>query len=111
MDRDLDTIRLLHHPEKKGCYWRGVGHDHPPGRTDAHGMACAECTTDDWVENYPCDVVRVLERYDDLAQQIDRLASCILTYHPDEPGRTGQSEGAIDVAIRLLSPTPTEPAS
>jgi hypothetical protein len=37
-----------------------------------------------------------------LERQIDRLAACILFYFPDEPGSTGQSEGAIDVAVRLL---------
>jgi len=110
VDRDLDTIRLLHQPEQKGCYWRGIGHAHEPGFTDAHGMECGACSTDDHEEEYPCDAVRVLALYDDLAQQIDRLANCILTYHPDEPGRTGLSEGAVDVAIRLLSP-PTEPST
>jgi hypothetical protein len=37
-----------------------------------------------------------------LGDQIDRLAKCLMAYYPDEPGRTGRSEGAVDVAIRLL---------
>lgn len=38
-----------------------------------------------------------------LKEQIDLLAKFILKEFPDEPGKTGVSEGAIDVAIRLLS--------
>jgi hypothetical protein len=37
-----------------------------------------------------------------LDHQITRLADCILTHFPEEPGRGG-SEGAVDVAIRLLT--------
>lgn len=34
--------------------------------------------------------------------EIDRLAAVVMRDFPDEPGRTGESEGAVDVAIRLL---------
>jgi hypothetical protein len=37
-----------------------------------------------------------------LDSQIHRLADCILAHYPAEPGRGG-SEGAVDVAIRLLT--------
>jgi hypothetical protein len=36
-----------------------------------------------------------------LDRQINRLADCILAHYLAEPGRGG-SEGAVDVAIRLL---------
>ena len=42
------------------------------------------------------------QRGEPLESQIKRLADCIMAHHPHEPGRTGASEGAIDVAIRLL---------
>jgi len=35
--------------------------------------------------------------------EIDRLADFLLKNYPSEPGRTGVSESAVDVAIRLLS--------
>lgn len=34
--------------------------------------------------------------------QVDQLAACVMKHFPDEPGSTGQSEGAVDVAIRLI---------
>ena len=34
--------------------------------------------------------------------EIDRLAAYILKEWPDEPGKDGESESAVDVAIRLL---------
>jgi hypothetical protein len=37
-----------------------------------------------------------------LEEQIRILAEFLLTNFPDEPGKHGQSEGAIEVAIRLL---------
>lgn len=40
-----------------------------------------------------------------LKDQVAELADVILKYYPGEPGRTGKSEGAIEVAIRLLTPT------
>lgn len=39
-----------------------------------------------------------------LKEQVTELADFILKYYPGEPGRTGKSEGAIEVAMRLLSP-------
>lgn len=36
------------------------------------------------------------------AAEIDRLAEFILAEFPDEPGRGGTSESAVDVAIRLI---------
>lgn len=38
-----------------------------------------------------------------LRSEIDRLADFILKEFPDEPGKLGESESAVDVAIRLLS--------
>jgi len=38
-----------------------------------------------------------------LRSEIDRLAKFIMKEYPDEPGSTGESESAVDVAIRLLS--------
>jgi hypothetical protein len=35
-------------------------------------------------------------------EQIERLSRCIMTHWPQEPGATGTSEGAVDVAVRLL---------
>ena len=35
--------------------------------------------------------------------ELDRLATFILTEYEDEPGRTGVYESPVDVAIRLLS--------
>ena len=35
--------------------------------------------------------------------EIDRLADFLLKNYPDEPGKTGVSESAVDVAIRLLT--------
>jgi hypothetical protein len=45
----------------------------------------------------------------ELEAQIDRLAKCIMDHYPDEPGRTGRSEGAVDVAIRLLEERAAKP--
>lgn len=36
-------------------------------------------------------------------KEIERLADFILKEYPNEPGRAGTSESAVDVAIRLLS--------
>lgn len=36
--------------------------------------------------------------------EIERLSDFILTNYPDEPGKIGESESAVDVAIRLLDP-------
>jgi hypothetical protein len=43
------------------------------------------------------------ERTESPGHQIKRLADCIMDYYPNEPGRTGESETAVDVAIRLLT--------
>ena len=37
-----------------------------------------------------------------LTKQIDLLARFLLDNFPEEPGRYGDNEGAVDVAIRLL---------
>lgn len=38
--------------------------------------------------------------------EIDKLATFIMEKCPDEPGKTGRSESAVDVAIRLLQKKP-----
>lgn len=40
--------------------------------------------------------------------EIDRLANFLMKRFPREPGRTGVSESAVDVAIRLLTSLPVE---
>jgi len=48
--------------------------------------------------------VRKLERERAfLGEQVDRLARCLLDHHAGEIGKGG-SEGAVDVAVRLLTP-------
>lgn len=43
------------------------------------------------------------ENYSMSHSEIERLADYILSNHRHEPGRTGESESAVDVAIRLLT--------
>lgn len=37
-------------------------------------------------------------------KEIEKLASFILDQYPEEPGKAGESESAVEVAIRLLDP-------
>lgn len=59
-----------------------------------------------WAQEFPNDalpteaLIRLSERL--ASDEIDRLAAFILREYPHEPGRTGISESAVDVAIRLL---------
>lgn len=46
--------------------------------------------------------LRELEEAQARSNEIDRLAAFILANYPSEPGRMGESESAVDVAIRLL---------
>lgn len=48
------------------------------------------------------EVSKVEDKLQELSNEIDKLASFILTEYPNEPGITGVSESAVDVAIRLL---------
>jgi hypothetical protein len=47
--------------------------------------------------------LREVDRSTACVHEIDRLADFILREYPHEPGSIGDSESAVDVAIRLLS--------
>lgn len=48
------------------------------------------------------EVEKLNESFQKQANEIDKLATFILLEFPDELGRTGESESAVDVSIRLL---------
>ncbi len=55
------------------------------------------------------EVMKLNDSYQFISKEIDRLALFISENFADEPGKTGESESAVDVAIRLLKKQMSSP--
>lgn len=47
-------------------------------------------------------IIAIFEQFAPVPREVEKLANFIAQVFPNEPGRSGDSESAVDVAIRLL---------